>query len=176
MAMEDPRRRIAQPFQAALDALVLRWVGVYLLAASVVVCPALCEAGIPARHVIHACLPLFLLGFIGVHLLWRHPAPRGDGWRRAFEAAPRSARMTILVGGLAMAGVAGAFLTIFCPLGEPMALGEALGIWLPIFAPLYVGAVWVSVDCSIRRLGCSADAAEQQFRQYWHDVAEHSSH
>jgi len=171
MSVEDPRRVLREPFRAALDALVLRWAGVCVLAASVVICPALCGAGVHVEHLFHACLPIFLLGFIAVHVIWRHPAPRPDGWQRAFEADPSDARMTILVGGVAMAGVAAALVAIFCPMGEPMALAVALGIWLPILAPLYFGAIWVSIDCSIRRLGSSADASDRRFRDYWRDIA-----
>ncbi len=173
MWIPDPRRQIAEPFRGALDALVLRWMGVYVLAASVVVCPSFCSVGIHVEHLIHACLPLFLVGFIAVHLIWRHSQPRSDGWRRAFEEDPGDARLTILVGGAAMAGVAAALIAIFCPLGEPMAVAVALGVWFPIMAPLYAGAIWVSIDCSIRRLGRSADTSDHRFRDYWRHVAEH---
>jgi hypothetical protein len=173
VSVDDPRREMAEPFRRALDALVLRWVGIYLLAASVVVCPFLCGAGIHEEHLIHACLPVFLVGFIAVHLIWRRPAPRHDGWQRAFEEDPRDARLAVGVGLAAIAGLTLALVAIFCPLGDQMALAVALGIWLPILAPLYAGAIWVSIDCSIRRLGSSADSADSSFRDYWRHVAEH---
>jgi hypothetical protein len=167
---------MAEPFRRALDALVLRWVGIYVVAASVVVCPFLCSVGVHEEHLIHACLPVFLAGIIAVHLIWRRPASRQDGWRRAFEEDPRDAGITVLVGGAATAGVAAALIAIFCPLGEPMALAVALGIWFPILAPLYAGAIWVSIDSSIRRLGSSADAADRSVRDYWRHVADHGQH
>ena len=105
MWIPDPRRQIAEPLRGALDALVLRWMGVYVLAASVVVCPSFCSVGIHGEDLIHACLPLFLVGFIAVHLIWRHSQSRSDGWRRAFEEDPADARLTILSVGRLMAGV-----------------------------------------------------------------------
>lgn len=172
VSIDDPRRAMAEPYRRALDALVLRWVGIYALAASVVVCPFLCSVGVHEEHLIHACLPVFLAGFIAVHLLWRRPASRRDGWRRAFEQDPRDARIAILVGGAAIAGVALALTAIFCPLGDEMSLAVSLGIWFPILAPLYAGAIWVSIDCSVRRLGSSADNADHTFRDYWRHLAE----
>lgn len=171
MVLLDPRRQVVEPFRRALNAILLRWIGIYVLAASVVVCPALCGFGVPAEDVVHACLPLFLVGFIAVHLVHRQRAARRDGWRRAFEADAASARLVVLVGGATMAGVAAALLAIFCPLGEPMAAFEALGIWFPLLAPLYAGAIWISIDCSVRRLANSADASDRRLRRYWHDVA-----
>lgn len=167
MALEDPRREVVEPLRRALDAIVLRWLGVYVLAATCVVCPFLCGWGLAVEDVVHACLPIFLVGFIGVHLLWRRPTLRHDGWRRAFEAEPGAARLALAVGGVAMAGVLFAMVAIYCPLGERTALAEALGIWFPILAPLYAGAIWVAIDCSVCRLGRSADASDRRFRSYW---------
>lgn len=177
MSVLDPRRQVSEPLRRALDALALRWLGIYVLAASVVVCPFLCGVGLHVETLAHACLPIFLLGFIVMHLHWRRaPVPRDDGWRRAFEADPGTARLTILVGGAAMAGVGAALLAIFCPLGEPMALTVALGIWFPILAPLYGTAIWLAIECSMRRLGREANSADRRFRQYWHDIAGGAPH
>jgi hypothetical protein len=172
MTLPDPRRMMSAPFRRTLDALLLRWVSIYVLAASVVVGPVLCDFNSQAEDLVHIILPFFLAGFIVFHLFHRRTHVRGDGWQRAFDADPASARFALMVATTAAVGVLAALGAIICPHGEPMALEVALGIWLPIVGPLYACAVWLGVDCSLRQLERSADAADSEFRNYWRRVAE----
>lgn len=171
MTIPDPRT-ITEPLRRTLDRLLLKWLAIYVLAASAVIGPALCSIDKGAEDLVHAVLPVFLLGFIGFHLLHRRPHVREDGWRRAFEADAGDARVAIGVALAATLGVLAALVAIFCPHGQPMALGVALGIWLPIMGPLYSVAIWLAVDCSVRQLGESADAADRELRLYWRRVSQ----
>ena len=171
MTLPDPRRALAEPLRRTLDALVLRWLSIYLLAASVVIGPALCDLDPPLQDLTHAVLPVFLVGFIVFHLLHRR-THRPDGWRRAFEEDPSNARFALTVALAAGVGVLAALIAIFCPHGDPMTLTVALGIWLPIMGPLYGVAFWLGVDCSLTQLGRSADDADRAFRSYWRRVSQ----
>ena len=172
MTIPDPRT-INAPLRRTLDRLLLKWLGTYVLAASAVIGPVLCDIDNGGEDLVHAALPFFLLGFIAFHLGHRRPHVREDGWRKAFEADAGNARFAVGVAAAATLGVLAALVAIFCPHGDPMELGVALGVWLPIMAPLYAIAIWLAVDCSIRQLGESADAADLALRAYWQRVSQH---
>lgn len=169
--MFEPQRRVSEPIRRALDAIILRWLAVYVVAASAAACPVLCAFDERLMPLCRAALPVFLVGFIGVHLVHRRRARRSDGWRRAFEADPGNARMAIIVGACGLAGVALSLASLFCPYESFVHALGIIGIWVPIFAPLYAVAVWVAVDCAGRRLARSADDADRSFRDYWRGVA-----
>jgi hypothetical protein len=169
----ESQRRIDEPLRRALDAILLRWLGLYVLAGSSAALPLLCQVDHEHMALWRAVLPLFLLGFIAVHLVHRHRAPREDGWDRAAHADPGSARLTLGVGLAGLFAVALSLVAIFCPYESPLEAVALLGIWAPILIPLYAVSAWVAADCARRRLAASADEADRRLREYWQGVAAH---
>lgn len=159
------------PLRRALDAILLRWLGLYVLAGTIVVCPLLCGVGVDVMPWWRVTLPLFLAGFIAVHLYHRHRAVRSDGWRRAVEADPGAVRLLFLVGAVALAGMAASFFAIFWPYTDATEVILVASVGAPILVPLYAASVWVAVDCATRRLARSADDADRALRDYWRRVA-----
>ena len=161
-----------EPLRRALDAILLRWLGLYVLAASVIVCPILCGVGLEHMPWWRAALPLFLAGFIAVHLLHRTRAARADAWERAVAADPGSIRLLLLVGFLAITFVGLCLVSIFWPYEDPFEIVIVTAIGAPILVPLYVVSVWVAIDCATRRLARSADDSDRALRDYWRSVGE----
>ncbi len=167
----ETQGRIEEPLRRALDAILLRWLGLYVLAGSSAALPLLCQVDHEHMALWRAALPVFLVGFIAVHLLHRRRAARDDGWERAVRADPGSARLTFGVGLAGLFAVALSLVAIFCPYESPLEAIALLGLWTPILVPLYALSAWVAVDCARRRLAASADEADRRLREYWRGVA-----
>jgi hypothetical protein len=167
----EPQRRIDEPLRRALDAILVRWLGLYVLAGTSAALPLLCRVDHAHMALWRAALPLFLLGFIAVHLVHRHRARRDDGWERAMRADAGTARVALSVGLAGLFAVALALVAIFCPYESPLEAIALLGIWAPILVPLYAVSAWVAIDCARRRLAASADEADRRLREYWQGVA-----
>lgn len=163
--------RMVDPVRRALDAILTRWLGIYVLAASVVVGPLLTGVAAELVPLWRCALPVFLLGFITVHLVHRRQEARSDGWRRACEVDAARVAVLMLVGALAVVLVAACLLAIFWPYEDLVEVVLVGAMAPPILVPLYVVSVWVAVDCATRRLARSADEADRALRDYWRDVA-----
>lgn len=159
------------PVRRALDAILLRWLGLYVLAGSVVACPILCGVGVDHLPWWRAVLPLFLVGFIAVHLRHRQRAVRADGWQRAVTVDPGSVGVLFLVGALTLVCVAVCLASMFWPYDDPIEVMLFTSVGGPILVPLYAISIWVAVDCATRRLARSADDADRAVRDYWRQVA-----
>jgi len=154
----------------ALDAILLRWLGLYVLAAVIVVCPVLCGVGVGHMPIWRAALPAFLVGFIGIHLWHRRRAARSDGWRVAASVDRGTVALLALVGLAALVLVPIGFVAIFWPYENPFEVVLVTSMGGPLLVPLWVTATWVALDCATRRLACSADEADQALRDYWRNV------
>ena len=171
MLETDPSAPTRAPVRRALDAILLRWLGLYVLAGTVVACPILCGVGVYHLPWWRAILPLFLIGFIAVHLRHRRRAVRADGWQRAVTVDPGSVRMLLLVGALTLVCVAVCLGSMFWPYDHPVEIMVITTLGGPILIPLYAISIWVAVDSATRRLASSADDADRALRDYWRNVA-----
>jgi hypothetical protein len=118
-----------------------------------------------------AGLPIFLIGFIGVHLWHRRRAVRSDGWRLAMSVDAGSVMLLALVGLAAVVAVAVSMVSIFWPYENPFEVVLFTSMGGPILVPLWVVATWVAIDCATRRLARSADEADRALREYWQDLS-----
>lgn len=167
----DPEARLRAPIRRALDAILLRWLGLYVLAGVVIVCPVLCGVGVAHMPIWRAALPAFLVGFIGIHLWHRRRAARSDGWRLAASVDRGSIALLALVGLAALVLVAIGFVAIFWPYENPFEVVLVTSMGGPLLVPLWVVATWVALDCATRRLARSADEADRALREYWEHVS-----
>jgi hypothetical protein len=142
-----------------------------VLAAVLIVCPVLCGVGVAHLPVWRAGLPIFLIGFIGVHLWHRRRAVRSDGWRLALSVDAGSVMLLALVGLAAVVAVAVSMVSIFWPYENPFEVVLFTSMGGPILVPLWVVATWVAIDCATRRLARSADEADRALREYWQDLS-----
>jgi len=168
----EPRDWVNEPVRQALDGVLYRWLA--LFCAPVAIAAVHKMAGDPSLDcALHVCLPAFLAGYVGIHLLGRlfwHGRGPADGWSRAVEADRGTVALTRTIGWVALFG---AGMAIIAPLGtfeDPHRFLMEVLLWFPLYFPLYCLAVWVTIDCARHRLGKGVDAAQHRVFEYWHEV------
>jgi carbon starvation protein CstA len=172
MDARDPQQWVNEPLRRALDGVLYRWLALFCVPVAAAAIHKMAASG-TVDGVIHLCIPIFLAGYVGVHLVgrifWRKEPD--DGWTRAGQADRATVALTRTIGWVT---VVGAGLAIVAPLGtllEPRQFLMEVLLWFPLLFPLYALAVWVTIDCAQHRLGKGADQSEQRFHEYWRRVS-----
>jgi hypothetical protein len=168
----DPHEWVNEPLRQALDGVLYRWLALFCAPVAIAAVHKL--AGDPSLDcALHVCLPAFVAGYVGVHLVGRlfwHGRGPLDGWSRAREADRGTVALTRTIGWVALVG---AGLAIVAPLGtleDPHQFLMEVLLWFPLYFPLYCLAVWVTIDCARHRLGKGVDASQHRVLEYWHEV------
>jgi hypothetical protein len=169
----DPRAWADQPIRCAIDGILYRWIALFALPVVAALLHRLAGGAEPLDSIVHVGLLAFLVAFIGVHLfgrLWRqHGAP--DGWQQADAVDHQTVVVTRSVGWVVVIGAALAFIAPLGTFAQPKEFGMEVLLWFPILFPLYMLAVWVTLDCARDRLGRGVDESQSRLHRYWRRVA-----
>ena len=173
MAARDPESWVSEPLRRALDGVLYRWLALFCTPVAAAALHKAFGAG-PIDQAVHAGIPLFLIGYIGVHLAGRRRRNRGspDGWLQARQVDHGTVAVARTIG---LVTVIGAGLSLVAPLGtlrEPRQFLMEVLLWFPLLFPLYAAAVWVTIDCARHRLGRGVEDAQHRIQQYWRQVGD----
>ena len=168
----DPAAWVNEPVRRALDGVLYRWLALFAASVMAAVAHKIANDG-PIDRLVHIGLPLFLVGYVMVHLagrLWRR---RGDpgGWRQARDVDRGTLLLARSVGWVALFGGALAVIATLGTLGEPRQMLMEILLWTPLMLPLYSLAVWVTLDCAEHRLGRGVEESRRRVDLYWRHVA-----
>lgn len=173
MTARDPEHWIREPVRRALDGVLYRWLALFCTPVVAAALHKVAGSG-PVDQAVHAGIPLFLIGYLAVHLAGRVRRNRGSpgGWLTASEVDRGTVALVRTVG---LVTIIGAGLAIVAPLGtlaEPRQFLMEILMWFPLLFPAYAAAVWVTIDCAEHRLGRGVDEERRRIQQYWRQVGD----
>lgn len=157
--------------RSALDGIVVKGALVFLgavVAVVVTVVPVPHGFRIWTYHILPGALALYLLSRVVWRPFRKRPSDDGAAWERARELDPTDtvfARfMTLAVpAGMLLAGAA-----LLCPhLADPDDRARVLGVFLPLFAILWICVTFAWTDECRARLARAAVDCDGRFRAYW---------
>ena len=106
MDARDPQQWVDEPLRRALDGVLYRWLALFCApVAAAVIHKAVGSDQI--NDAVHLCLPVFLTGYIVVHLVGRlfwHGSQPADGWIRASQTDRGTVALTRTIGWVALVG------------------------------------------------------------------------
>jgi hypothetical protein len=164
---------VTEPVVRALDALIVGAAASFGLSVVAVFATVFAAEG-HVHAIAHLSLPgLMALVIVirGVHLLRRHPEPRGDAWTRARTVSSFDSHLArvlsiavplawLVGGGAILVRHASAFHDVFV----------AAGFWLPVGAALWILATFAWTDACRDKIAAGLDESDRRFRDYWRDI------
>lgn len=172
----DPRGAIDAPVRRELQSLVVRGLLLFIVVASLAVCPIVCGLGPDARDAVAMAAPLVLFGYgLAVHARRRLLGPlaedqRAFAWTRAGEVDADDALLARLVWAWLPIGLLAALILLVWPhITDPnpaLACAWAvLGLPPIVAAWLFASSTWLAAAQD--DLARAERASDALFRSYW---------
>lgn len=164
---------VSEPVARALDALILTAAASFVVSVLAVFATLLAAEG-QVHSIAHLALPGLMLVIVvvrGAYLLLRHPQPRDDAWTRARAVDAGDARLAqALSFAVPAAWLVGSVGILIRHGTELHGFAAVLGVWLPLFAALWIFATFAWIDACRDRVANALDESDRKFRDYWRNV------
>lgn len=165
-----PGDYVAAPVRSALDGIVTRGVVAFVLivlAVGVTLLPIDESVRLVSYHALPALLAVYLLAHQVVHV-FRSGTDDPDAWQRARDVDASDTMFARIITFAVPAGTLLAGAALLCPhLADPDDRARVLGVFLPLFALLWIGVTFAWTDECRSRLARAAADSDRRFRAYW---------